>query len=188
MNTPQWFYGRDGAQHGPVSEDELRRLVDAGQLSAHDLVWREGMADWQPAQDVPGLLDVVAVGPLPIPPPGQAPRQHSAIQAPGGPIGYARPHEYHPPPPGVGDNAGMRLLLPVGRSGWAIAAGYCGLISLGCWLLAPAAILCGVMAIRDMKMHPERHGMGRVITGFVLGGIGTIFLCLFGARILSRLL
>ena len=30
----------------------------------------------------------------------------------------------------LGDDAAMRMLLPVGRSGWAIAAGYLGLFSL----------------------------------------------------------
>ena len=63
---------------------------------------------------------------------------------------------------------------------------YCGLLSLICWILGPAAILCGVMALRDMKLHPERHGMGRVWTGFILGGIGTLILCMFGVRRLLR--
>lgn len=187
MSPANWFYGREGVQHGPVGEDELRRLVDSGLLGPHDLVWRDGMPAWQPAQDVPGLLDVVALGPPPLPDPA-APRLGIARHAPGGTIGYARPAEYQPPPPGPGDNAGMRMLLPVGRSGWAIAAGYCGLLSLFCWLLGPAAILCGVMAIRDMRLHPERHGMGRVVTGFVLGGLGTLILSFYGAAVMARLL
>jgi hypothetical protein len=179
MTTSQWFFGRGGVQHGPVSEDVLRRMVDAGELRPDDLVWREGMAAWQAAREVPGLLDVVAVAPPPLPGPGEGPRVNVATHVPGSPIGYARPNEYHPPPPGIGNDAGMRMLLPVGRSGWAIAAGYLGLLSLGCFFLGPAAILCSVMAMRDMKLHPERHGMGRVVTGFVLGGIGTIVLCIF---------
>lgn len=73
------------------------------------------------------------------------------------------------------DDAGMRMLLPVGRSGWAIAAGYLGLFSL---LLVPGplAIACGVMAIVHMKKNPELHGMGRAIFGLVMGGLGTLLL------------
>jgi predicted acyltransferase len=63
----------------------------------------------------------------------------------------------------------------VGRSGWAIAAGYLGLISV-LLLPAPLAVLCGILAIRDIKKHPDRHGMGRAIFGLVLGGLGTILL------------
>jgi hypothetical protein len=177
MDTPQWFYGRDGVRHGPVSEEELRRLAGEGELRTHDLVWRDGMATWQPAGQVAGLLPDVALTPPPIP-----------AGPPFAPIGYANPQQRPPPQPGAGDDAGMRMLLPVGRSGWAIAAGYCGLLSLACWILGPAAILCGVMALRDMKIHPERHGMGRVITGFILGGVGTLILCAYGLTFMRRLL
>jgi hypothetical protein len=90
------------------------------------------------------------------------------------PPGVAAP-PFVPPPRPIGDDAGMRLLLPVGRSGWAIAAGYLGLISV-LLLPAPLAVLCGILAIRDIKKHPDRHGMGRAIFGLVLGGLGTILL------------
>ena len=185
MSTYQWFFGRDGVHHGPVSEEVLRRMVDSGELGPDDLVWREGLAAWQPAQQVPGLLDMVAVAPPPLP--GEGPRVSAATYAPGSPLGYARPGQYRSPAQGIGADAGMRMILPVGRSGWAIAAGYLGLLSLGCFILGPVAILCSVMAMRDMKLHPERHGMGRVITGFVLGGIGTIVLCIFSVSLMRGL-
>jgi hypothetical protein len=89
------------------------------------------------------------------------------------PPGAAPP--FVPPPRAIGDDAGMRLLLPVGRSGWALAAGYLGLISV-LLLPAPLAVLCGILAIRDIKKHPDRHGMGRAIFGLVLGGLGTVLL------------
>jgi len=87
------------------------------------------------------------------------------------------------PPRSMGDDAGMRLLLPVGRSGWAIAAGYLGLISV-LLLPAPLAVLCGILAIRDIQKHPDRHGMGRAIFGLVLGGLGTILLGIMLAGLL----
>jgi hypothetical protein len=77
----------------------------------------------------------------------------------------------------IGDDAAMRMLLPVGRSGWAIAAGYLGLISVLC-LPSPFALIAGLLAIRDMRRNPKLHGMGRAIFGIVMGGIGTVFLIL----------
>lgn len=62
----EWYYAKDGQQQGPVSAKELKRLADAGQLGAGDLVWKEGMPDWKPAADVKGLVAAAA------PPAGEA--------------------------------------------------------------------------------------------------------------------
>jgi hypothetical protein len=53
----QWYYSKSGRQLGPVPESELSRLAASGEINpATDLVWREGMADWQPAsQALPHL-------------------------------------------------------------------------------------------------------------------------------------
>jgi hypothetical protein len=75
----------------------------------------------------------------------------------------------------LGEDPAMRLLLPVGRSGWAIAAGYLGLISVLC-VPAPFALLAGILAIREMRRNPKKHGMGRAIFGIVMGVIGTVLL------------
>jgi Domain of unknown function (DUF4190) len=72
----------------------------------------------------------------------------------------------------LGEDAGMRLLLPVGRSGWAIVAGYLALFSVLC-IPAPLALLTGIMAVLDIRKNPKKHGMGRAIFGIVMGGIGT---------------
>lgn len=77
----------------------------------------------------------------------------------------------------IGDDAGMRLLMPVGRSGWAIASGYLGLISVLC-VPAPLAVITGLLAIREMRRDPKKHGMGRAVFGLIMGGIGTLVLIL----------
>ena len=77
--------------------------------------------------------------------------------------------------PDLGDDAGIRMLLPVGRSGWAIAAGYLGLISVLC-LPSPLALIAGIMAIREIRRDRKKHGIGRAIFGIIMGGIGTIAL------------
>lgn len=68
----------------------------------------------------------------------------------------------------LGDSAMIRALLPVGRSGWAIAAGYLGLFSL-LVIPAPFAVIIGILGIRDIRKNPKKHGMGRCIFGIVMG-------------------
>lgn len=52
----EWYYLIDGEQIGPVPSTDLKELADSGVLHGSDLVWKEGMADWIPASQVPGLL------------------------------------------------------------------------------------------------------------------------------------
>ncbi len=58
-------------------------------------------------------------------------------------------------------------LLPVNRSGWAIAAGYLGLMSfipVVCYAGAAVSIVAAV----QLKRNPKKLGWGRVITGLVI--------------------
>jgi uncharacterized membrane protein HdeD (DUF308 family) len=65
------------------------------------------------------------------------------------------------------------MLLPVGRSPLAIAAGYLGLLSVTC-VFAPFALVTGVLAIVHMRRNPRKHGMGRAVFGIVMGAIFTV--------------
>lgn len=51
-----WYYLIDGEQIGPVPTADLKELAETGVLHPSDLVWKEGMPDWKPAAQVPGLL------------------------------------------------------------------------------------------------------------------------------------
>ncbi|MEO7065785.1 MAG: RDD family protein [Rhodanobacter sp.] len=42
------WIGRDGERHGPYKEADVREWLRSGQVSASDLAWYEGLADWQP--------------------------------------------------------------------------------------------------------------------------------------------
>ena len=79
------------------------------------------------------------------------------------------------PPPELGESAAMRMLLPVGRSLWAIAAGYFGLFAV-IPIFAPIALVLGIVAIIDIRRNPDRHGMGRAVFGLVMGLIFSIAL------------
>ena len=43
-----WYYAVGAEHKGPVAEEEFRRLVQQGVITSQTLVWREGMANWQP--------------------------------------------------------------------------------------------------------------------------------------------
>jgi hypothetical protein len=53
----EWFVAREGQQTlGPLSGQQLKQMVAAGQVQAHHLVWRQGMPKWVAAGQVKGLL------------------------------------------------------------------------------------------------------------------------------------
>jgi hypothetical protein len=65
--------------------------------------------------------------------------------------------------------------MPIGRSGWAIAAGYAGLFAF-LILPAPIALALGVAALVDLRKHPTLLGWGRAIFGATVGALGTVLL------------
>ena len=55
----EWYVARRGQdgnkRYGPVPLSELRQLLDSGRVRGEDLVWRDGMAGWQAADQCPEL-------------------------------------------------------------------------------------------------------------------------------------
>ena len=43
----------DNTQAGPFSQEDLVKLIQNDMLSQNTLVWKSGMANWQPASQVP---------------------------------------------------------------------------------------------------------------------------------------
>jgi GYF domain 2 len=56
MAERSWFFASDGQQQGPVPETQLRDLIARGSVTPDTLVWSEGMAGWQKAGEIPGLM------------------------------------------------------------------------------------------------------------------------------------
>lgn len=54
--SQEWYYSIDGDRQGPVTAQDLKKLVDSGTLKAADLVWKDGMADWVAAKTIKGLF------------------------------------------------------------------------------------------------------------------------------------
>lgn len=67
----EWYIARDGQQHGPLSDIEMRKFVELGHLRPTDLVWRQGFPDWRPAP---------AVFPAPVQPRPQPAPARPAVQ------------------------------------------------------------------------------------------------------------
>lgn len=57
----------DGRASGPYTDAELLQLIASGQVTKETYVWEPGMPDWKLAEDVPGVLRLVALTPPPIP-------------------------------------------------------------------------------------------------------------------------
>ncbi|TDU81206.1 uncharacterized protein DUF4339 [Prosthecobacter fusiformis] len=142
---------REGQHLGSFPEQALREGMTDGRFRYQDLAWTEGLAEWKPL----GLLL------------GFAPPLPDTVFMP-----------QHAQPKAMKDDAGMRLLLPVGRSAWAIAAGYLGLFSL-LIIPAPVAVIISLIAIQDIRKSKlsskgPKYGMGRAIFGLIMGLAGTV--------------
>ncbi|MGE0432532.1 MAG: GYF domain-containing protein [Planctomycetota bacterium] len=57
-----WWYAVNGQQCGPMSFGELQAEASVGMFNHNDLVLREGMAEWVPAYQVPGLVRTGSMG------------------------------------------------------------------------------------------------------------------------------
>ena len=78
MNTPppmpnvQYHVSLNGAQAGPFNMQQLAQMAQSGQLTQQTYVWKQGMANWEFAGNVPELASLFAPPPpgsMPPPPP-----------------------------------------------------------------------------------------------------------------------
>jgi hypothetical protein len=88
-----------------------------------------------------------------------------------------------PPPPPQPSPQGdaTKWILPVGRSGWAIAAGYAGLFALLIYP-APLALALSLIAMRHLRRSPKLLGWGRAVFALVTGLVGTVILTWIHSR------
>lgn len=69
----QWHYTERGTQKGPVSEDDLLRLFQSGELALDTLIWSPGLPKWLCAHDPASPLPRHLVPPPPLHQPGPRP-------------------------------------------------------------------------------------------------------------------
>ena len=82
-----WYYAdRNREQHGPVSSDELVTHYRFGRIALDSLVWRDGMAQWQPLREFADELGLNSAAtdthgtPPPVPPAATPPSPTAAAQ------------------------------------------------------------------------------------------------------------
>lgn len=74
MNTPppmpnvQYFTAVNGQQNGPFTIQQLQLLVGNGQLTRQTYVWKQGMAKWDFAENVPEIASLFVTNTPPPPP------------------------------------------------------------------------------------------------------------------------
>lgn len=72
MNTMQqaphniYYVIMDGQQSGPYSEGELSRLIEQKKVTKDTYIWRPGMREWLTAENLPDVLKLVALQPVPF--------------------------------------------------------------------------------------------------------------------------
>lgn len=62
-----WYVVQNGERTGPFTADGLRKLMDSRAVDAQTLVWKAGLADWQPAGNVPETQTMLSGTPPPLP-------------------------------------------------------------------------------------------------------------------------
>jgi len=164
----QIHIARKGAQLGVFTSEEVRAGLATGRFITTDLAWREGMAEWSPASQVPGL-PAGCLGAAVPPPPGPAASPLPPVMPASG-------------SPSVGD-AAISLLVPVGVDGFAMASGYLaflaplmfvallpGLGELRIVFPLPGLLGCalGLIALRRLKRNPSARGKVRAWMGVAL--------------------
>jgi hypothetical protein len=61
-----YYVAIDNQSVGPLNDSELAQLVTQKKISKNTLAWVPGMSAWQPIEQVPAILKVIAMTPPPL--------------------------------------------------------------------------------------------------------------------------
>jgi hypothetical protein len=165
--SAQWYLSSEGQTLGPYSGEQLQQFASEGRIIASTLLWAEGMAEWLPAEQIPGVL------PQPAEP---APAAAAATAAPA----------WAPPGARAGGSAGMPAST-LTKPGFANKPGFGGAApadapyphipvkpaSFGLWagtfvggfVLIIVALVAG---IASAQQNPENPAAGFGLAGIML--------------------
>ncbi len=65
----QYYIAVNGAQQGPYDDNTFRAMIQNGTVKRETTIWKNGMAGWLPAGQVPELAGFFSMMPPPPPPP-----------------------------------------------------------------------------------------------------------------------
>ena len=179
----EWYYGKNGQQHGPVSVDVIRQLIAGGQLLGQDLAWREGMSQWQPVHSIAELTSHI---------PTQAPPIQGASPIQGAPPIQGVPPATPVPPPTTATpvppaysaqptpfNVQGTPTNPTGscQSGMASASLVLAIFGLFCGRLifGILAIVFASIAHGGMRRCGNFEGKGMATAGMIIGIVDVVF-------------
>jgi hypothetical protein len=69
----QFYVAVNGQQTGPFGDQQLTQMIQSTQLTKDTLIWKNGMAAWTAAGQVPEVAKLFTQAPPPLPP--QIPQQ-----------------------------------------------------------------------------------------------------------------
>ncbi len=156
----EWFYALNGQQAGPVTEEDLHRLKQTGVVTPQTLIWKQGMANWQPYLEIFGYESAAS----PQSPTGSSPYGSSSMEARiAGTSGATK-------------NSELRARARAGLSGqWFNAClgfviymaiiMFAALIPFGSLIIA-GPMLLGVSAFCLRIARRERGDIGEILAGF----------------------
>lgn len=157
--TTMYHVGRNGQQTGPFSIDQLQAMAGSGELQPTDLVWKEGMAGWEPASTLPGVFGASAApapapvvgsfNPEPQSQPSQAPYVQATVLPPVTPMGAAGPK-------------------PNGMALTGMILGIVSIVLVCCCYGLPfniAGIIFSIIGMNQIKANPIQGGMGMAKAG-----------------------
>ncbi len=160
-----WYYAdADNRRQGPLAAEELTRLHEQGRMGPDTLVWREGLAQWEPLQARGDELGLTA-GPAPA----------AATVAPE--VDLADRSPYTPPRAALSQTAGYSA------GGEVVYAGF--------WKRAAALMVDGLVlgvayyAVLFLATQPQRqqHGFNGATKAILI-----VFGLLYGVGILGIVL
>lgn len=129
-----WFVTANGIKKGPISESQVRSLIQEGSVTPTDFVWREGMDEWEPVGEYFPLANGIS-------PPGVAGMK------PG--MGTSSPTSPYGSAPHVSSSDSNRLaasLLAIFLGSLGIHKFYLGYTQAGVIMLLVSLVSCGIAA------------------------------------------
>lgn len=158
-----WYYVQSGQQAGPVSQEQLVGYFQDGTVLPNTLVWRKGMANWLPANEVAELAGTGSALAEESPPDG--PASATAIYAPG---------QSALQQPGTPYGAQWQTPRTCGLAVWSLVLSIVSLICCGVFLAIPA-IICGHNARSQIRNSPGAlSGDGMALAGLIIGYISIV--------------
>ncbi len=155
----EWFYFEAGERRGPVTVESLAGALLSAPNPRDVLVWREGMAGWQPAGTVPEVQRKLPSAMPPAPPPPMAPAVPRAVPPPPPVLRVASPEPviapvFYKTAESVAKLyrrlvvlIGVQILLSVFRAPLAVATESSGVATALLLLLVVAYVVVLVMSI-----------------------------------------